>query len=449
VTQPVAALDGDKLAEFAASEVVAERLFEEAGQITDISNYTELTKSNESQPEHNIVYVTETVKPELPPSYQKLTTCALALRAGRDFTSVDQVRAWLAEGISVRRFHPSELNSTGPSNLFPDLVYYLLTDTTAGLGRFFSDELIDTASFTNACRFLRTNKLFFNGAVAEPQNVRSYIADTAPFFLLDFVIGNGRFSLQPSIPTTSTGAISGAAVPIAALFTEGNIIEDTFTLEYLEAEQRKDFIASMRYRFEQENRLPEERTVTVRYNEGASLDYPFESYDLTDFCCSREHAVLVAKYLLSVRRRITHTVSFKTTPTGLSLAPGNYIRVLTQSSPYQSANNGIVEADGTVVLSTAVEDNTYPIFFYDRTSEAISEGNMSVVDGKAVDERYWDTLITVQNAGISNNVYQVQELTYEEDGLVQIVASEHPTGSNSASLIAGDLLSNGAFVVES
>jgi hypothetical protein len=431
-----------------SSDLRKKRIFEENGQITDISNYMELTKSNESTPEHNIVYVTETVKPDTIPIYDKLTTCALALRAGRDFNRIDQLRTWLAHGISVRRFHPSELNSVGPSNLFPDLVYYLLTDTTAGLGNFFSSELIDTSSFTNACRFLRANKLFFNGAVAEAQNVRSYISDAAPFFLLDFVIGNGKFSLQPALPTTTTGAISGSAVPISALFTEGNIIEGSFTLEYLEAEQRKDFQAALRWRQEQENRLPEERTVTVRYSEAGSTEYPFESYDLTDFCCSQDHAVLFGKFILSARRRITHTVSFKTTPEGLSLAPGNYIKVVTKSSPYQFANNGVVQADGTLILSTPVVDNTYEIFYLNNTVGAVQEATISVVNGKVQQQQFWDTLITIKNAGNSTNTYQVQELTYEEDGLVQIVASEYPTGSDGASLIAGDLLANGTFTIE-
>lgn len=431
-----------------STDLRKKRVFEQNGQITDISNYMELSKSNESSPEHSIVYVTETVKPDTVPIYEKLTTCALALRAGRDFSRIDQLRTWLDHGISVRRFHPSELNSVGPSNLFPDLVYYLLTDTTAGLGKFFSTELIDTESFTNSCRFLRANKLFFNGAVSETQNLRSYISDTAPFFLLDFIIGNGKFALQPALPTTSTGAISRSAISIAALFTEGNIIEDTFTLEYLEAEQRKDFQAVLRWRYEQENRLPEERTVTLRYSESGSTEYPIESYDLTDFCCSQDHAVLVGKYLLSARRRITHTVSFRTTPEGLSLAPGNYIKIATKSSPYQSANNGAILADGTLVLSAPVSDGTYPIFYLNNTVGAVQEATISVTNGRVVQQQFWDTLITIRNAGNSTNTYQVQELTYEEDGLVQIVASEYPTSSDGASLIAGDLLANGTFTIE-
>ena len=105
-----------------------------------------------------------------------------------------------------------------------------------------------STAFTDACQFLRTNQLFFNGAITEPQNLRDYITEIAPFFLMDFGIINGKFSFTPVIPSdTDAGAISLGTVPISALFTEGNIIEGTFEVEYLEADQRRDFIAVMRW----------------------------------------------------------------------------------------------------------------------------------------------------------------------------------------------------------
>ena len=84
-----------------------------------------------------------------------------------------------------------------------------------------------------------------------------------PFFILDFAIINGKFSFSPAVPITDAGEISTAAVPVCALFTEGNIIEGSFEVEYLEADQRRDFIAVMRWREERVNKLPEERTISI------------------------------------------------------------------------------------------------------------------------------------------------------------------------------------------
>lgn len=425
----------------------SERVFEENGQITDISNYTERETSNRNAPEHTITYVTETIQPEVVANYTNLTSCALALRSGREFKTVDQLRTWLYDGLEVKRFHPSELGTIGASNMLPDLVYHLLTDSITGLGNYVSEELLDIESFSTACQFLKANKLYFNGAITEPQNLRDYVTKIAPFFLLDFSILNGKFSFQPAIPVTSSGEISTAAVPVAALFSEGNIVEGSFEVQYLEADQRRDFVAMMRWRNEKRNKFPEEKTIMVRFDEPNSQSYPIESFDLTDYCCSEAHAIVAAKYILSLRRRVTHTVSFKTAPLGLNLAPGNYIKVATQASPYQAANNGVIEDDGTLILSSPVEDDIYPIWYFDYASEEVVQGTMSVVGGKVVEETLWGTIVTLRYPGISTDVYQVQELSLEEDGLVQIVALEHPTDINGTSLIGLDLIPfSGNFV---
>ena len=152
-----------------------------------------------------------------------------------------------------------------------------------------------------------------------------------------------------------------------------------------------------------------------------------------------DHAVLVAKYLLSIRRRVTHTVKFKTTPEGLNLAPGQYIKVVTQASPYQAANNGVIEADGTLVMSSDLEDNTYPIYYFDIGTDYVEESSMTVVDGKVLEQNLWGTIITLRYAGISAQSYQVQQLTWDEDGLVEVLALEHPTDLAGVSRIALDL----------
>ena len=424
----------------------SDRVFEENGQITDLSNYQERTTSNESGPEHSVVYVNETVANDAgAPQYDNLTTCGLALRAGRNFQSMDQIRVWLKSGVWVPRLHPADGGTPGPSNLLPDLVYFLLTDQQAGLGSTFSAALIDKDSFANACRFLRANKLFFNGALANPQNVRDYISQTAPYFLLNFVIANGRFALEPAIPVDEAGGISLGPVPISAMFTGGNIIEDTFKIDYLDGEQRQDFLALMTWRQEHPNDFAEEKTVSVSWNEAGGGGYPVETFNMADFCCSEEHAVMFGKFSLSVRRRVTHTVTFKTTPYGLALAPGNFIRVTTEASPYHSANNGVVAADGTVTGLGPMSDGVYSVFYYDRTTAEVVEGTLSVAGGKAEEPELLDTLFTVKYAAASQGVYQVEQLTLDEDGLVEIVASEHPVDEGLVSLIARDLTETGVF----
>ena len=58
-----------------------------------------IQKSNESEPEHSIVYVNEVVPNALVLIYNNLTTAGLSLKASRNFTSLDQMRCWLGSGL--------------------------------------------------------------------------------------------------------------------------------------------------------------------------------------------------------------------------------------------------------------------------------------------------------------------------------------------------------------
>jgi hypothetical protein len=427
----------------------AERFFELGSQVADLSVYGSLlTKSNESAPEHEIVYVNETIANDIIPQYQNLTIAGLSLKASRNFTSIDQIRCWLKQGIPVQRFLPSEAGTVGASNKFTDLVYYLLTDKTAGAGGVVSPNLIETADFAKTASFLEQNQLFFDGAIDSPINLRQFIADTAPYFLCSFVISNGKFSLVPALPCEVSGAIINKPVELKGLFTSGNIVEDSFSVDYLQTEERKDFQAIVRYRKERRNQLSEEATLSVRWAEAGSDTYPIESFDLTQFCTSREHAFIVARYFMSIRRRITHSVRFKTTPFGIALAPGDYIRVLTEASPYQPANNGVISSDGTITAATTLTDGTYNILYAGVEEDELKTAKMEVINGKTADPALFNTIFTIDSPTVSSNTYAVEQLTLDSEGLVEVLATEFPTSSTFNSLIVQDVLSPSSFIVE-
>jgi hypothetical protein len=426
----------------------AERAFEENSQINDISFYDSLlTKSNENSPEHEIVYVNESLSNPTAPPYTQMTLAGLALKASRNFTSLNQLRVWLPNGIPVRKFQPDAPSEIGPSNKFTDLVYHLLTDKTAGAGNVISPALIDTDSLPATSQFLKQYSLFFDGAIDQPTNIRQFISDLAPFFLCSFVIKNGQFAVTPAVPTAASGTISTTPVKIKQLFTSGNIIEDSFNVEYLSAEERKEFAAVMRYRKERRNQFPEEQTLVVRW-----ADLPesstLETFDMTQYCTSREHAFMVAKYFLSLRRRVTHTINFKTTPYGLSLAPGDYIRVITQANVYNAANNGVVSATGEITSVTPLADGRYRVFYWNANFDEPRTEEMTVASGKVVEPKFYSSVFTVEDANVSSNTYMIEQLTIGEDGLVDIAAAHFPTTNTFNSTLALDLLNDSLFRTE-
>ena len=438
-----------------ASAYAATRTFEAQSQYADLSIYGNLVeKSNANNPEHTIAYVNEIVSNATLPTYEGMTICGLSLKASRNFTSLDQLRLWLENGIPVRRFHPDDAATPyGPSNLFCDLVFHLLTNRESGLGSLLNmtyqnAPLIDIPALESTARFLRTNKLFYDGVLGEAVNTRSFIGDNAPFFLCNFVISDGKFGLVPAVPTTGAGSISTNPVRIKQLFTSGNILEDSFEVSYLEAEERRDFQAVVRFRQEIKNQLPQERNIVIRWND-SSDSVPVESFDLTRFCTSIDHARLVGKFMLSVRRRITHTVRFNTTPYGMDLAPGDYIKVVTESSPYSAARNGTVDASGNITSATSIADGQYEILYYKTGSEDVQRGVLQVSNNKATDTGLFNIIFTLIDSTISENIYMIEQLTLSEESTVSIVASEFPCDANLSSVLARDLLNDSNFIFES
>ena len=431
-----------------STRVSAARQFEEASRIADVTHYPSLLqKSNDSGPEHEIIYVNEMRQNVAVPQYTNMTLAGLSLKASRTFSRLDQIRFWLSEGIKVRKFQPNAGNTPAASEMFCDLVYYLLTDQTAGVGSAVSEDLIDTSNFADLTRFYDGNLMYFNGVISEPTNIRQFIYETAPFFLTNFTIAEGRFGLRPALPINPSGTFA-SSTPVQGLFTAGNILEDSFAVTFFTSEERKDFQAVVRYRQERPNQLPEERTVNVRWGEEGGDTYPIESFDLTRFCTNREHAEIVGKYLLSIRRRITHSIRFKTSPYGLQLSPGDYIRVSTTASPYSPANNGIIDATGNITAATTLADGQYNVVYYLPPEDTTQEGTLTVANGRAVEPALYNSIFTLLTNTTSSNLYSVDQISLDEEGMVEIVGTEFPTMPNTTrSSIVEDLQSSG-FIVE-
>ena len=444
--------------------IEGETKFEGLSGIADISFYRGLVqKSNESEPEHTIAYVNEIIPNENVPKYDRLTIAGLSLKAGRNFTSLDQMRCWLSDGLHVKRLHPDKSKAygnskeNGPSNLFTDLVFYLLTDQHGGAGGLLGmtkDEfpLLNEDDFIETSKFLYRQKLFFNGAITDRTNVRQFITDIAPYFLCNFIIMDGKFSLKPAIPHFTGGGINDGPIEIEHLFTSGNILEDTYKVEYLRSEERRPFRAIMRYRQESQNKLPEEKVVEVKLK-GDRVNFGFEAlpeeqFDLTQFCTSRDHAVKVAKYFLGIRKFVTHTISFSTTVEGLNIRAGSYIRVITASSPYSSAKNGTIDSSGVITSAEELDDGTYNVIYFKTDSEDIEDGQMQVTAGIVEDDTFHDSVFTVQEESVSQNIYVVEQLTFSQEGTVDIVASEHQCDNEDVSRLAKFLKDDDLIVTD-
>jgi hypothetical protein len=419
------------------------RLFEAYSAIAEVSHYGDLiTRSCDNGPEHEVVYVNECLSEDNVPQYDNCAVAGLKIRSGNMFGQLDQLRVCIKNGLQVERLIDGD---TGSSNLLTDLIWYLCTDKDTGAGNIINSALVDRDALITTGRFLRANQLFFDDVIAEPTNIRSWLTQKTPSMLCYLTLKNGRMAIEPAMPyDPNTYKIDGERpVEISAMFTEGNIIEESFNLEWLELEDRKDFQAAIRYRRQGNNRLPGEETVVVRYATAGSSEYPLEDFDLPHVS-HMQHAMKAARYFLAIRKHVTHTITFRSLPWGLTLAPGQYIRVATEVSPYNPSNNGIVKADGTIVSVTALSDGSYPVYFWERGQQEVTSGSLEVSNGQAANLK--NCVFSVIGSNTTNQVYQIEALDIDQDGIVTIKASNFPVDAANRSLVARDVLDlDGAF----
>lgn len=434
------AIDGSVTVEY------EDRIWVEASQVSDVfyhSGYLEA--SNNNSPEHEIVYVNEIVDNVTTPTYYNMSMLGLSLRSNRNINGLDQLRFGVAGGIDVQRHFMADYfedgEQVGRSNLFSDFLYFLLTDKDAGSGDRISTALLEKETFEKTSKFLAVNRIFCDMVLQDPVNIRQWASGIAPMMLCKFVVIAGRFGILPAVPTEESGEISGGAVPITALFSEGNIVEGSFDVTYFGLEERAEFKAVAIYRTADGMELPEKMSVIVRYAGPDTGKYPIEEFDMSEWCTSEAQALLICKYMLAARKHITHAVKFKTSPEGLNLKPGDYIRVVTESNPFSPATVGVVLRDGTVSSATTLADGSYPVTYYNPggTVDDVEEGALVVKNGLVADPVMRGVIYTLRQTDTKTGVYHVDSLTLDEDGLVEVTATNFPCNDQLQSLINLDL----------
>jgi hypothetical protein len=422
--------------------VSATRIFEVYSGIAEVSHYGDLiTHSCDNGPEHQVVYVNESITENETVAYNGLAMAGLKMRSSNSLQSLDQLRCYIRNGIEVELLTDG---GTGSSNLFTDLVWYLATNKDIGLGAIINPELLDRDQLAATGRYLRANRLFFDDAIADSINFRSFIAEKAPSLLCYTAIRNGKLSIDPALPVGSDLKIGAVKPPIAAMFTDGNIIADSFSLDWLNLEERKMFQAAVIFTRSPFNQLSRQETVLVRYDESGAAELPIEEFNLPHIS-NEFHAITAAKYFLSLRKHVTHTITFQTLPYGLALAPGQFIMVAVEMSPYNPSNNGIVQPDGTVISVQPLTDGSYSVNAWERETTEVRTATLTVTNGIATNLR--NSVFSIINSNVTEQIYQVDALDVNTDGIVTIKATNFPVDASGATVIGADIVSENTFII--
>ena len=396
------------------------------GKLAEFFPYTEITSSAESGPEHEVVAVNEIVKNAAVPNYDNMATAGLNIYSSTEFTQLPQFSAFVLGGRKCRLLLDGDsLAVEGCSHLFPDILLDLMTNKRYGAGEYISDEMIDIDSFRTAATYCQGRRYFFDGAIAETTNLRTWAADHANMHMLQFGERDGKFFLQKAFPDN---------IAIKNNFSAGNIVEDSFEFQYLNPEDRDSIRVSVLYREEDEGigdnggRFPITREVLVSETAYTNAGTPIENMDMSAFCTNRQHAIDAAKYMIRARRLTDHIIKFKTTHQAVltELYPGDYIKVSMDYTAYNAFNNGIVSPDGTVVSTVPLEPGTYEVigWYTDSEDEPVTMDLVIAEDGTSTQV---NLLFTSVEKSTQVRTYLVERITTEEDGAFSVEASHAPT----------------------
>ena len=229
-----------------------------------------------------------------------------------------QAHVFVEQGIEVYRLLTDDV---GPSAIYSDLVYYLMQKTQV-----LQADQIDIEALRLAAKLTQTYKLFFNGILQTTNSLPEWLIRTAPYFLLTPRQVDGKHGLWPVCPMNGAGELSRDPVVPSLVITADDIVANTYVRSYISPIDRRPVCLVMVYRDQPIEAVGQTVTVEVRYP-GTALSGPWQSHDLTEFCCRPEQAVYAARYILAKRRYTTHTVSFTLGRRAAQLKPGDIVRV--------------------------------------------------------------------------------------------------------------------------
>ena len=270
--------------------------------------------------------------------------------------------------------------------------------------------------------------------------VASFQNSTAPFFLCNFTVTNGKFTLWPVLPVDKEGRFKDQQVFVKQIFTEGNIIDGSYKMTYLDADDRRAFKASMRYRQVNKNQLPEERVLTTRWYTGKWSD-DTEDFDMTQFCTTQEHALLAARYILWIRNVVTHSVSFSTVPEVMNgVGPGDFIRFKMTTVHINRSSTAAVDPKTRQITSASTwPDGNHTVGYWKPGMPEPALRQIGVFNNQVTDLDMGGALMSLRQQDddecpdarddVNNpymNIYQVETVNLTEEGLVDVTCTHYP-----------------------
>jgi hypothetical protein len=308
-----------------------------------------------------------------------------------------------------------------------------MTSTEVGPYPPIPDVQIDRTSFQEAAQWCQGRQYYYDAVEPSPLNILQWASDIAQAHLLKLVKIGGIYFLRKAVEFSSP-------LPIAGLFTNGNIREESFRLETVDYQARQPFIVEVKWREESTGSVaplfPRERVATV-YEVGTPANAPVESLDLSDWCTNYRQAIDAACYLIRFRRLADHRISFETTPDvlGAQLSSGSIIKLAIDVTNYDRAIQGFITSTGKMVTTRpdiAPTSGSHAALLWDGTANDAVSGTISISGGVASPAGRFFAIAAAQS---TTRTYEIKKINFSADGVVSIEAFHHPVNASGLSLL--------------
>jgi hypothetical protein len=409
------------------------------GRLAETFVYDEIQASCSNGPEHTVAYInTITTNPEPPPDYTNLAIVGLNIRSSTELQQLGQLSAYVSAGVNVPRLIDGA--DSAPSHNWPNALYDAALNDRYGTGDRMTPEQINRDSFVAAANWCRGRGYFFDGIIESPRNLRQWAADMAPMFLLAFGEIGGQWYLTP--------AITFDPVVISGLFTAGNIQENTFKLNWIDADDRQQVRVSASWREErrdfsvvQPGLFPTEQEVLVEERVDGNAPLPnlqTLSLPMSEFCTSKKHAIDACKLVARFRRYTDHRISFETTYDieHAAVAPDRYIRVEMGETFVSGWNNGMCAADGQVTSTTPLADGSYPVIAWNGDGATAPTTNTLRISSGIGSLPGQVFAVVEQQQEV--RTYRVETVRPLDDGRFAVSAVHAPVGPDGVLLMAAN-----------
>lgn len=431
--------------------------------VFSVNTDTQVQFSFDNGPELALTAVSEQQIQDTEKAYKNLSVLALGMFAGKNVQDLRNVTAFVEQGkesYTVDDFNTKQ--SDRSTSYAPDIFVDTVLDEENGIGRYAPPAVLDQSSLQLAKRFCKNNnlptepedgvavgpvQLFMDCVIADNTSWRDFWVTSAPFSLLELARKNGKETLVPVFPCDNSGKAAeddGKPIPltISALFTTGNILEDSYKEEFLDyGASTQDLVASIVYREEFTKAIfQRKRTVQVERSGQGNSTAIRETFDASGFITTKQQAILFGKMLVNQRKFIRRGIEFKTFPSTNPIEPGAFIYVDIGLTNWERTSSGVIAAGGALnsPLQDSIENGTYNFLVYDRSESEINPVN-SVVVSNGVASALSDKVGQLYVMGVASGkkrVFRIAEVELDEEGEVTVRAMEYPCDDEDRAHVA-------------